>query len=87
MPRIEIGPLPADQRVALPGSAGQEPADLSDDLLDTLSWLRTLSSRLAAVRAARGGVVFDRYEDVYLPMFQPRDPGDRIAGAHVASAP
>lgn len=44
--------------------AGQEPADLSDDLLDTLSWLRTLSSRLAAVRAARGGVVFDRYETV-----------------------
>jgi len=42
--------------------SGEEPEELSDDVLDTLSWLRTLSSRLAAVRAARGGVVFDRFE-------------------------
>ena len=41
--------------------AGDEP-DLPDDLLDTLSWLRTAASRLAAVRAARGGVTFDRFE-------------------------
>lgn len=36
--------------------------DLDDAILDTLSWLRTVSGRLAAVRAARGGIEFDRYE-------------------------
>jgi len=44
--------------------AGTDPDGLDDELLDTLSWLRTLSSRLAAVRAARGGVSFDRFETV-----------------------
>jgi len=42
--------------------AGTDPDGLDDELLDTLSWLRTLSSRIAAVRAARGGVSFDRFE-------------------------
>lgn len=41
---------------------GGEPEGVDDDVLDTLAWLRTLSSRLAAVRAARGGVRFDRFE-------------------------
>ncbi len=38
------------------------PGDVDDAVLDTLSWLRTASSRLAAVRKARGGVVFERFE-------------------------
>jgi ribonuclease R len=42
--------------------AGTDPDDIDDDVLDTLSWLRTLSSRIAAVRRARGGVSFDRFE-------------------------
>lgn len=43
--------------------AGDEPpGDLPDEVLDTLSWLRTAASRIAAVRKARGGVVFDRFE-------------------------
>jgi len=39
-----------------------EDLELDDELLDTLSWLRTANSRLGAVRAARGGLVFDRFE-------------------------
>ncbi len=38
------------------------PGDLPDEVLDTRSWLRTAASRVAAVREARGGVVFDRFE-------------------------
>lgn len=41
--------------------AGEE-LDLDEALLDTLSWLRTANSRLGAVRAARGGIAFDRFE-------------------------
>jgi len=43
-------------------AGGEPPGDLSDAVLDTLAWLRTAASRIAAVRRARGGVVFDRFE-------------------------
>lgn len=41
--------------------SGKEP-DLPEDILDALSWLRTAQARIAAVRRARGGITFDRFE-------------------------
>jgi ribonuclease R len=40
-------------------------ADIPEDVLDTLRWLRTSAARIGAVRSARGGVQFVR-EEAYI---------------------